>query len=54
MNVKLARKAVDIIDPYLPFVITNLNDSEALRNIPGFDEIRKRLGYSNQIKNTNK
>ena len=51
---ELAHKAVDIIDPYLPFVITNLKDSEALRNIPGFDEIRKRLGYSNQIKNANK
>ena len=51
---ELAHKAVDIIDPYLPFVMTNLKDSEALRNIPGFDEVRKRLGYSSQIKNANK
>jgi TolB-like protein len=50
---ELAHKAVDIIDPYLPFVMTNLKDSEALRNIPGFDEIRNRLGYSTQIKNAN-
>jgi tetratricopeptide (TPR) repeat protein len=46
---ELAHKAVDIIDPYLPFITTILKDSSALRKIHGFEEIRNRLGYSNQI-----
>lgn len=46
---QLAHIAVDIIDPYLPFLIWNLKDSEALRKIPGFEEINKRLGYNNRI-----
>ncbi len=46
---ELAHKAVDIIDPYLPFLTTILKDSSALRKIPGFEEIRNRLGYFNQI-----
>lgn len=51
---ELANKAVDIIDPYISFLITILKDSEALRKIPGFEKIRARLGYSNQIGKVNK
>ena len=46
---ELAHKAVDIIDPYLPFITTILKDSSALRKIHGFEEIRNRLGYFNQF-----
>ena len=46
---QLAHKAVDIIDPYLPYLLTTLKDSEALRNVSGFEEIQNRLGYASQI-----
>jgi len=42
---QLASKGVDIIDPYLPFLVTVLKDGEALRKIPGFDKIQERLGF---------
>jgi len=43
---ELAHTAVDIIDPYLPYLITIYNESEGLRKIPGFEKILERLGYS--------
>ena len=43
---KLAHTCLDIIDPYFPFIVTTLKDSEALRKIPGFDKIQERLGFS--------
>ena len=46
---ELCNKAVDIIDPYLPFIVTNFKDSLALRSISGFQEIRDRLGYFKKI-----
>jgi len=46
---ELANKAVDIIDPYLPFITTILKDSSALRKINGFEVISNRLGYSSQL-----
>ena len=42
---ELAHTGVDIIDPYLPFIVTKLKDGEALHKIPGFDKIRERLGF---------
>jgi len=46
---ELSHKAVIIIDPYLSFITTSINDSSALRQIKGFNEIRKRLGFIDQI-----
>ena len=43
---KLANKAVEIIDPYLPFITSQLKDAEVLHKIPGFSKIMERLGYS--------
>jgi len=43
---KLAHTCLDIVDPYFPFIVTKLKDSEALRKIPGFDKILERLGFS--------
>jgi len=43
---ELAQSAVDMVDPYLSFIVTSLKDSEALREIPGFDKIQERLGFS--------
>ena len=43
---KLAHICLDIIDPYFPFIVTTLKDSEALRKIPGFDKILERLRNS--------
>ncbi len=51
---KLASTGVDIIDPYLPFIATVYKDSEALRKIPGFDKIQRRLGFSPNISNVKK
>jgi len=45
---ELAHTAVDIIDPYLPYIVTIYKESEALRKIPGFEKILERLGYSHQ------
>jgi tetratricopeptide (TPR) repeat protein len=42
---ELALKAVDIYDPFLPYNAFKLKNAEALRNIPGFDGVIKRLGY---------
>ncbi|MCG8581558.1 MAG: tetratricopeptide repeat protein [Bacteroidales bacterium] len=41
---ELAKKAADIIDPYLSFLTTLIKDSAALRSIDGFKNIQKRLG----------
>ena len=46
---QLAHVSVDTLDPFLPYIIANYKDSEALRTIPGFEEIQNRLGYSKQI-----
>jgi len=43
---ELAQSAVDMVDPYLSFIVTSLKDGEALRKIPGFDKIQERLGFS--------
>jgi len=45
---ELAQTAVEIIDPYLHYILTIWKGSEALRKIPGFEKIPERLGYSNQ------
>jgi TolB-like protein/class 3 adenylate cyclase/Flp pilus assembly protein TadD len=42
---ELLETGLDIVDPYLPFVVTALKDGEALRNIPGFDKIKEGLGF---------
>jgi TolB-like protein/class 3 adenylate cyclase/Tfp pilus assembly protein PilF len=42
----LANTCLDIIDPYFLFMAKSLKDSEALRNIPGFDKIEERFGFS--------
>ena len=42
---ELAHTCLDIVDPYF-FIVTTLKDSEALRQIPGFDKIQERLGFS--------
>lgn len=44
---ELAHTSLEIIDPYLFFTVTSLRDSEDLRNIQGFDKLRKQLGFSN-------
>ena len=41
---ELANTCIDIIDPYFIFIVKSLNDSEALRNIPGFEKIQKLIG----------
>jgi tetratricopeptide (TPR) repeat protein len=41
---ELAHTCIDIIDPYFIFIVKSLKDSEALRNIPGFEKIEERLG----------
>jgi adenylate cyclase len=45
---ELAHTCLDIIDPYFIFIVRSLKDSEALRNINGFDKIEERLGFSAQ------
>jgi hypothetical protein len=40
---ELAHTCLDIIDPYFPFIATNLKDSEELRKLPGFDKVQERL-----------
>ena len=47
-GLELAQAGLDIVDPYLFFTVTTLRDSEDLRNIPGFDKIKKQLGFSDQ------
>jgi len=42
---KLANACLDIIDPYFPFIVTIMKDSEALRKIPGFEKIWKRMEF---------
>ncbi len=42
----LAKTGMDILDPYLPFIVTFLRDGESLRDIPGFEKIQKLLGFS--------
>jgi adenylate cyclase len=46
---ELAQTCLDIIDPYFIFIVRSLKDSEALRNIKGFDEIEERLGFSRKM-----
>jgi tetratricopeptide (TPR) repeat protein len=46
---ELTQVAVDVIDPYLAFMLTNLKDSGALRQIPEFEEIKNQLGYFSQL-----
>jgi len=46
---ELAQTAVDIIDPYLPFIVSKLKDAEVLQEIPGFNKIQKKLGYSHLL-----
>ena len=41
---ELAHTCLDIIDPYFIFIVKSLKDSEALRNIPGFNKVKDRLG----------
>ena len=43
---ELAHTAVDIFDPYLPYKGVNFRSFKAIREIPGFDQILIRLGYS--------
>ena len=45
---ELALKAADIYDPFLPYNAFKLKNAEALRNIPSFDVLIKRLGYFDQ------
>ena len=42
---ELSHVCLDIIDPYFIFIVKSLKDSEALRNIAGFDKILIRLGF---------
>ena len=46
---ELAHICLDIIDPYFIFIVKSLKDSEALRNIEGFEQIENRLGWRNNI-----
>ena len=43
---ELAHTSLDIIDPYFIFIVKSLKDSEALRNLPGFDKIEERLNFA--------
>jgi adenylate cyclase len=43
---ELANICLDIIDPYFIFIVKSLKDSEALRNIPGFEKIEEELGLT--------
>ena len=43
---ELTYRAIDVMDPYLPHIITRWATAEALRKIPGFDEVSRSLGYS--------
>ena len=45
---ELAHTAVDVFDPYLPYKGVIFKPYNAFREIPGFDQILKRLGYSNK------
>ena len=42
---ELAHIAVDIVDPYLSYVVITYHESEILSAIPGFGQIIQRLGY---------
>jgi len=42
---ELSKKAIEIDDPYISFLAT-LKDGKVLREIPGFEDIKKSLGYT--------
>ena len=42
---ELSKKAIEIDDPYITFLAT-LKDGKVLREIPGFENIKKSLGYT--------
>lgn len=42
---ELAIEAIDIVDPYLPFIVTIFKDGEAIQKIKGFDKIKERVGF---------
>ena len=42
---ELANEAIDIVDPYLPFIVTTFNDGEAIQKISGFDKVKERVGF---------
>ena len=45
---ELVNIALSIKDPYLPFGVSILKDAETLQLIPGFEKIRKGMGYNHK------
>lgn len=43
--IQLLYEALDIVDPYLAFVMTKLKEVEVLQKVSGFDQIKKKMKY---------